>query len=72
MNNTLPNCMDCEKPYKDFTMDMLFPRGQWLLINPDEQGLLCAQCMVARASKVPGAVVIHAVIEFVPKQPRKG
>ena len=57
--------MDCAMPYEMFLMDMLFPRGQWLRINPDG-GLLCANCMILRASEIPGAIVVHAVIEISP------
>jgi hypothetical protein len=56
-------CIDCGLPYSDFGMDLLLPRRQWLAIHPDEHGLLCARCIVKRASSVRGAVVVHAVIE---------
>jgi hypothetical protein len=59
-------CMDCKKLYEEFGMDMLFPRGQWLEINPDDDGLLCCQCMINRACKIPGAIVVHSVIEIKP------
>ena len=59
-------CLDCGKPYEDFKMDMVLPHSQWRLIHPDERGVLCANCIVNRASKIKGAIVIHAIIEFVP------
>lgn len=58
-------CMDCGMPYREFPLDLLVPRGQWLAIHPGEDGVLCANCMVRRASRLPGAVVVHAVIERV-------
>lgn len=63
-----PNCLDCGKPYSEFGMDVLLPRSQWLDIHPDENGLLCAQCIVNRVSKLPGSIGIHAVIEIAPQQ----
>jgi hypothetical protein len=59
-------CMDCGLDYEKFPMDTLLPRWQWLLIHPAEGGLLCANCIVARAAKVPGAVGLHAVIGIAP------
>lgn len=66
------SCMDCKMPYSKFPLDMLFPRGQWLAINPKDGGLLCANCMVKRASKLKGAVVVHAVVEIINKDTTKG
>jgi hypothetical protein len=61
-------CFDCGKPYGEFNMDMVLPHGQWKLIAPiDGDGLLCAQCIINRASKLPGAIVVHAIIEFYPQ-----
>lgn len=60
-------CLDCGKPYAEFPLDVVLPRSQWLEIHPDEHGLLCAGCIVARAAKVPGATVAHLVIEFAPR-----
>jgi len=60
-------CMDCGLPYEIFGMDAVMPRAQWLEINPDDGGLLCANCMVKRASKVKGATCIHFIIEVFSK-----
>lgn len=60
-------CLDCGMAYEDFPMDVILPRAQWLEIHPDEHGLLCAGCIVARASKVPGATACHLIIEVAPK-----
>jgi hypothetical protein len=59
-------CLDCGRSYMEFPLDLNLPRGQWLLIHPDDGGLLCASCIVARAAKIPGATVVHAVIEITP------
>lgn len=74
----LPACMDCGLPYEQFPLDLLFPRSQWCEIlsqtreNPcaddNDGGLLCAQCMIKRAAKVPGATCVQAVIEINPHQ----
>ena len=60
-------CLDCGLLYRDFPLDVNLPRGQWLEIHPGEDGVLCAQCIVQRASKIPGATVAHMVIEIAPR-----
>ena len=57
-------CMDCGKPYADFGLDTTLPDEQWLRIHPDDGGVLCANCIVERASKLPHVIAIRAVIEF--------
>ena len=59
--------MDCKKPYKEFGLDIHLPRSQWLEIHPDEDGLLCAQCIIDRSAKVKGCTVVHAILEITPK-----
>lgn len=60
-------CLDCGLPYATFPLDVLLPRAQWLAIHPEgDDGVLCASCIVARASKIPGATVVHAVVEIAP------
>lgn len=56
-------CMDCGLDYSDFKLDMVVPHSQWLVINPDKDGLLCAQCIINRLSKIPGVVCVHAIAE---------
>lgn len=55
--------MDCDLPYKDFPLDVVLPDMQWLMIHPDDGGVLCAQCIVTRASKIKGVTVIYARFE---------
>lgn len=55
-------CMDCQKP--SAPMDFVIPRIQWLLIHPEDDGYLCANCMVLRANKLPGVINITGVITF--------
>jgi hypothetical protein len=56
--------MDCYKPYRLFGLDVTLPDGQWEMIHPDDGGVLCANCIVQRASKLPNAIAIRAYIEF--------
>lgn len=59
------DCMDCGLPYAGPTwLDLVIPREQWLLIHPDDGGILCANCMIARASKLPHVINITGRIMF--------
>ena len=57
-------CLDCGLPYEQFGMDLQLPRSQWLLIPPEENGLLSACGIVKRAAKLKGACSIQGVIEI--------
>lgn len=57
-------CLDCQKPYDDFKLDTLFSREDWLKIHPKEHGLLCANCIVKRASLLPRIVAVRARLQF--------
>lgn len=61
-----PACMDCGKPYSEFRLDTTLPNDQWLMINGANRfnGLLCANCMVRRASELPGIIAARMVLEF--------
>lgn len=63
-------CWSCNKPYSAFPLDVVLPRSQWLAINQGEEGgLLCAACIVDRASAfIPGATVGHLVFEVTPRE----
>ena len=56
--------MDCGKPYDDFPMDSTLPHNQWLMIHDNFGGLLCAGCMVKRASSLPDVVAMRMRIDF--------
>ncbi|HEY8079390.1 MAG TPA: hypothetical protein VIF62_34905 [Labilithrix sp.] len=45
-------------------MDLVLPREHWLLIHPQDGGVLCANCMIRRASKLPTAINITGLITF--------
>ena len=58
-------CEDCGKPYGDFGIDTTVPNSQWDRIHPTgEGGLLCANCMVLRASHLPHIIAARMVFEF--------
>lgn len=58
-------CSDCGLPYAEFGLDTVLPHDQWLKINLREGGVLCANCIVAKAVKrLPGATVARMVIEY--------
>lgn len=54
-------CSDCGLRYEQFLMDVVLPDYDWLMIHPEGvSGLLCAACIVKRAAKVHGAVIVFA------------
>jgi len=58
-------CMDYGADYEEtMAISLLIPKTQWLRINPEDGGLLCANCMLRRASALPGAVNITGRITF--------
>src|SRR5688572_18140783 len=59
-------CLDCGMPYSEFPLDVLLPRPQWLEIHPDENGLLCAACIVRRCARIPGVTACHLIVEIAP------
>ena len=44
-------CLDCGIPYADMGSDLVLPDQQWKVIFPEENGLLCANCICKRVSK---------------------
>lgn len=58
-------CMDgCGATYP-FPLDTVLPNDQWAAIGGQEQGsdLLCANCIVTRLAKLPGAIAVRARLE---------
>lgn len=58
-------CKDCHLPYEEFALDALMQDCQWLEIHPESEGgrygLLCANCIVKRASektKATGVIMV--------------
>ena len=62
-------CEDCGHPYTDFGLDTTISNYQWSIIHPESNnGILCAKCMVKRASKLSGIIAARMVFEFVPHE----
>ena len=55
------NCIDCDLPYEDFPLDTTLPDEQWAMIAKQED-LLCANCIVKRASLLKGIIVVRAYL----------
>lgn len=66
VNSVDAKCMDCGKLYENFGLDTTLPHNQWLMINPDDHGLLCANCIVLRAAKLPSITAMRAVFDISP------
>lgn len=63
----MSKCEDCGFPYTDFGLDTTVSNYQWSIIHPESNdGILCAKCMVKRASKLPGVIAARMVFEFAP------
>jgi len=58
-------CLDCGTDYDAaMALSLLIPKAQWLAIHPADAGVLCANCMLRRASKLPGVINITGRITF--------
>lgn len=64
MNPLEPVCMDCGKPYEEFGLDTYVNDSDWEKIHPDRDGLLCANCIVNRAAKIMGVIVIRMELDY--------
>ena len=58
------SCCDCGLAYSDFGLDTTIPDHQWKAITQDGCNILCASCIVKRASRLPGAIAMRAYIEI--------
>lgn len=62
------DCEDCELQYLKFGIDTTLSNDQWLMIHPEgQEGILCANCMVKRASRLPGIIAARMVLEIKPR-----
>jgi hypothetical protein len=57
-------CMDCQIDYDHCALDIVLSKEQWLMIHPDDGGVLCASCIVRRASTLPHVINVKAIITF--------
>lgn len=70
--NEMANCRDCGLAYQEFGIDTTLPDEQWLMCHPEgEGGLLCANCIVKRASYLPGIIAARMILEIYPEGNRK-
>lgn len=56
--------MDCGLDYGQYPLDVVLSKEQWLLIHPDDGGVLCGNCIVARAAKLPSVINLTVRITF--------
>lgn len=57
-------CLDCNKSYSTFGLDIIFERSEWLKIHPDENGVICANCIAVRAGKLKDVICIKAILDM--------
>lgn len=58
-------CEDCGLSYQEFSIDAVLPNEQWKLIHPEgSKGLLCANCIIKRASFLPHIIFARITLEF--------
>lgn len=50
-------CIDCGLDYSEFGVDLVLPDQQWKILFPEESGLLFANCICKRASKLGTSIV---------------
>jgi len=56
-------CDSCGEPDEGMPVDITLPNHQWSAIKGDDE-LLCANCIVKRASKLPGIIAVRAVFDI--------
>jgi hypothetical protein len=56
--------MDCGLDYGQYPLDVVLKKEQWLLIHPDDGGVLCANCIVERASRLQAVINLSVRITF--------
>lgn len=68
LNGTLTGtCVDCHLRYEadGWPVDLILPLQQWNMIAPQNgSGILCANCMLVRLSKIPDTVCVFARAAF--------
>jgi len=57
-------CLYCGQDYSKQPLDVVLSKEQWLLLNPDDGGVLCAACIVKRAAELPHVINLSARITF--------
>ncbi len=60
---SIVNCEDCGLPYREFGLDAILSDEQWGEIHPEgSEGVLCANCIMKRASLVCNVIVAKVII----------
>jgi len=59
-------CQDCGLPDKEMPLDTTLSHHQWDMITSKEEGygILCANCIVKRARKLPGIIAVRVTLDF--------
>lgn len=62
-SRAVTTCEDCKLPYIEFGLDTVLSSEQWAEIHPEEvEGILCANCIVKRASFLSNTVIVKMII----------
>lgn len=58
-------CFDCGMVYGgDDWVDTVLANEQWRMIFPEKNGVLCANCIIKRASKLDGIIIAKMKLIF--------
>lgn len=58
-------CEDCGLSYQEFGVDAVLSDEQWKLIHPEgSEGLLCANCIIKRASFLPHIIAARVTLDI--------
>lgn len=61
----MSKCEDCGLLYQEFGIDTTLSNAQWLAVHPEGiDGILCANCIVKRASYLPGIIAARMVLAY--------
>lgn len=66
----MTRCLDCGLPYGEFPLLVTLPDEQWQWVHPRKMGVLCARCIIARATTLLGTVPVRARLEFTKPAPQ--
>jgi len=61
MNENDDRCIECGTICE---LDFVLSKEQWLIINPKNGGVLCANCIIKHATKLPHVINVQGYISF--------
>ena len=65
ISSHVAECFDCGMAYGESDwVDTVLPNEQWDMIFPEHDGLLCANCIIKRASKLTGIIIAKTTLIF--------